>query len=345
MVTQASLDPLEGACGTDPGYLCRQVYEATGNKGLAGALDVLVAAPLRILLVAFLAYALNRLARRAIRRFTARLVATTTTSGRLKAMLPTGQPDLRTAGRAATLGEILRSLATATIYGLALLVILGEVGINLGPLVASAGIVGVALGFGAQSLVKDFLSGVFMLVEDQYGVGDIVDVGPASGTVEAFGLRSTRLRDAHGVVWHVPNGQINRVGNKSQEWSRALLDLEVGYGTDLEAVQATIEQAAQEVCEREPWVADVLAPPEVWGVESLGKESVLIRLVVKTRPAAQFGLQRELRLRVHDALERAGAKAPVARQVVPPPGQAPHPAPVRNPRATEPTQEPPSPSR
>ena len=324
VVTQAAtVDPVEAACGSDPGYLCRQVYEATGNRALSGALDVLVAAPLRILLVALLAYVLNQFARRAIRRFTARLVASTTTSGRLKSMLPTGEPDLRAAGRAATLGEILRSLATAAIYGLALLVILGEVGINLGPLVASAGIVGVALGFGAQSLVKDFLSGVFMLVEDQYGVGDVVDLGPASGTVEAFGLRSTRVRDAHGVVWHVPNGQVNRVGNKSQEWSRALLDLEVGYGTDLEAAQATIKRTAQEVCEEEPFSADVLGAPEVWGVEALGKEAVVIRLVVKTRPGTQFALQRRLRQRVHEALDREGAKAPVARQVVPPPGRSP----------------------
>ena len=156
-------------CGAKPGYVCRQVYEATGNQALAGGVGLLVTAPLRILLVAVAAYVLNQLARRSIRRFTARLVASAAPSGRLKAMLPTGEPDLRTAGRAATLGEVLRSLATATIYGLALLVILGEVGINLGPLVASAGIAGVALGFGAQSLVKDFLSGVFMLVEDQYG--------------------------------------------------------------------------------------------------------------------------------------------------------------------------------
>ena len=323
ILTQVLADPLKDACGSDPGYVCRQVFEATDNRALAGGLDLLITAPLRILLIAVLAFALNRLAHRAIRRFTARLVASTSSAGRLKAMLPPTEPDPRAAGRAATLGDVLRSLATATIYGLALLMILGEVGINLGPLVASAGIAGVALGFGAQSLVKDFLSGVFMLVEDQYGVGDIVDLGPASGTVEAVGLRSTRVRDAQGIVWHVPNGQVNRVGNKSQDWSRALLDIEVGYGTDLRAAQATVKRAAEEVCGREPWPANVLEPPEVWGVEALGKEAVAIRLVVKTRPAAQFGLMRELRLAVYEALEREeAAKAPLARQVVPPPSAA-----------------------
>ncbi|HEV8114771.1 MAG TPA: mechanosensitive ion channel family protein, partial [Acidimicrobiales bacterium] len=276
--------------------------------------------------VVVLAMVLKRLVHRAIRRFTARLVVSAGSSGRLKSILE-GQPDPRAAGRAATLGDVLRSLATAGIYGIALLTILGEVGINLGPLVASAGIVGVALGFGAQSLVKDFLSGVFMLVEDQYGVGDVVDLGPASGTVEAVGLRTTRIRDVQGVVWHVPNGQVNRVGNKSQDWSRAVLDIEVGYGTDLRVAQEAIEQAAAEVCGREPWTTAVLAPPEVWGVEALGKEAVALRLVVKTRPAAQFALLRELRLRTYEALDREGIKAPLARQVVPPPVEEAQPQP------------------
>ena len=151
-------------------------------------------------------------------------------------------------------------------------------------------------------------------------MGDVVDLGPASGTVEAFGLRSTRVRDAHGVVWHVPNGQVNRVGNKSQDWSRALLDVEVGYGTDLRSAQDTVKRAADQVCGREPWSAEVLEPAEVWGIEALGRESVLIRVVVKTRPGAQFRLLRELRLRIQEALERAGAKAPMTHQVVTPPG-------------------------
>ncbi len=329
VVTQASApEPMERACREGTGIVCREVFSATGNVRLARATDFLLTAPLRILVVVVLAMVLKRLVHRAIRRFTARLVVSAGSGGRLKSMIE-GQPDPRAAGRAATLGDVLRSLATAGIYGIALLTILGEVGINLGPLVASAGIVGVALGFGAQSLVKDFLSGVFMLVEDQYGVGDVVDLGPASGTVEAVGLRTTRIRDVQGVVWHVPNGQVNRVGNKSQDWSRAVLDIEVGYGTDLRVAQEAIEQAAAEVCGREPWTSAVLAPPEVWGVEALGKEAVALRLVVKTRPAAQFALLRELRLRAYDALDREGVKAPLARQVVPsptPPDDSPSPS-------------------
>ncbi len=323
VATQVMADDLAKACGAKPGFVCRQVFDLTGNNTVAGAVDFLVTAPLRILLIAVVAFFLNRLAHRAIRRFTARLVASAESSGRLKSMLEAGQPDPRAAGRAKTLGDVLRSLATATVYGLALLTILGEVGINLGPLVASAGIAGVALGFGAQSLVKDVLTGVFMLIEDQYGVGDIVDLGAASGIVEAVGLRTTRVRDVQGVVWHVPNGQVDRVGNKSQEWSRALLDIEVGYGTDLRAAQDTIKQAAVQVCAQEPWAAVVLEPPEVLGIELLGREAVSIRLVVKTQPATQFALMRELRLRVHEALELQGAKSPMTRQVVPPPVEAP----------------------
>jgi small conductance mechanosensitive channel len=316
VATQGTAPDPEPACREGTGIVCREVLSVTGKVELANVTDFLLTAPLRILVVVVLAMVLKRLVHRAIRRFIARLVVSAGTTGRLKSMLES-QPDPRAAGRAATLGDVLRSLATAGIYGIALLTILGEVGINLGPLVASAGIVGVALGFGAQSLVKDFLSGVFMLVEDQYGVGDVVDLGPASGTVEAVGLRTTRIRDVQGVVWHVPNGQVNRVGNKSQDWARAVLDIEVGYGTDLRVAQAAIEQAAAEVCGREPWTTAVLAPPEVWGVEALGKEAVALRLVVKTRPAAKFALLRELRLRTYEALDREGVKMPLARQVVP----------------------------
>ena len=319
MATQVLSDDLARACGARPGFVCRRVYEATGNDGLAGTVDFLVTTPLRILLIVVLAFVLNRLARRAIRRFTNRLVASAGSNGRLRTMLEAGEPDLRAAGRAATLGDVLRSLSTAVIYGLALLTILGELGINLGPLVASAGIAGVALGFGAQSLVKDFLSGVFMLVEDQYGVGDVVDLGPASGVVEGVGLRTTRVRDARGVMWHVPNGQVHRVGNKSQDWSRALVDIEVGYGTDLRAAQVTIKRAADETCAEERFAAQVLEPPEVLGVEVLGKESVSLRVVVKTQPGGQFALTRELRLRIHEALQGDGVLWPVAREAVPPP--------------------------
>jgi small conductance mechanosensitive channel len=179
----------------------------------------------------------------------------------------------------------------------------------------------VALGFGAQSLVKDFLAGMFILIEDQYGVGDIVDVGelsatPVSGVVEAVSLRATRLRSVNGTVWHVPNGTILRVGNMSQQWARALLDVTVGYGADTDEAQAIIKRVADDVWQDPAWSGQVLEEPEVWGIEDLGADGVTIRLVVKTQPAEQFVVLRELRSRIKLALDDAGVEIPFPQRVV-----------------------------
>jgi small conductance mechanosensitive channel len=184
--------------------------------------------------------------------------------------------------------------------------ILAELGVNLGPLIAGAGIAGVAIGFGAQSLVKDFLAGIFMLVEDQFGVGDIIDAGDTTGTVEAITLRTTRLRDVNGTVWHIPNGSFTRVGNLSQQWARALLDVEVAYGTDLDRAEEVIRRVADELWREQSWAGKVLEAPEIWGVERVEPDVVALRLVVKTRPASQFPVVRELRRRLADAFVDAG---------------------------------------
>ena len=194
-------------------------------------------------------------------------------------------------------------------------------GAGLGPLIATAGIVGIALGFGAQSLVKDFLAGMFIIVEDQYGVGDIIDVGelsgtPVVGTVESVSLRATRLRSVNGTVWHVPNGTVARVGNMSQQWARALLDVSVAYGSDLELAQAEIKRVADELWGDPAWAGMVLEEPEVWGVEELAPDGVTIRLVVKTQPAEQFKVLRELRTRIKTALDSAGVEIPTAQRTV-----------------------------
>jgi hypothetical protein len=157
-----------------------------------------------------------------------------------------------------------------------------------GPILASAGIIGVALGFGAQNLVRDYLNGIFMILEDQYGVGDAIDVGEASGIVESVGLRTTRLRNVDGTVWHVRNGEIVRVGNMSQGWSRALLDVSVAYGTDVDHAQEVIKRTADEVAAGEEVGRFVLDEPELWGVEGLGVDGIDIRLVVKTAPLEQW---------------------------------------------------------
>src|SRR5919112_2960082 len=202
--------------------------------------EFLVDKPLKIVVVLVLAFIANRVARKGMKRAlrTLQSGAVQERLGSLRAATPeallaTTEHSLRAEQRIEALASVLRSLLTFVIYAVALFMILGEVGIELGPLLAGAGIIGVALGFGSQSLVKDFLSGVFILIEDQFGVGDTVDLGEATGVVEVVSLRTTRLRSVDGTVWHVPNGTIARVGNKSQHWSRALLDVQVAYGSDI----------------------------------------------------------------------------------------------------------------
>jgi moderate conductance mechanosensitive channel len=265
---------------------------------LATALTILVGA-----------WVANRLVRRAIRR----LVDHMTDDGGLAALRAptalarTGEiPSLRRVQRAETVGALLKSVASFGIWILAGLMALGTLGVNLGPLIAGAGIVGVAVGFGSQNLVRDFISGIFMLMEDQYGVGDVVDAGPATGTVEGVGLRTTRLRDVSGTLWHIPNGEIRRVGNRSQGWARALVDVEVAYSTDLDNATRTIERVAHELSVDEQWASKLLEQPEVWGVEELGPDGIRVRLVAKTRPLEQWKVARELRARLKVAFDQAG---------------------------------------
>ncbi|HEY7106581.1 MAG TPA: mechanosensitive ion channel family protein, partial [Acidimicrobiia bacterium] len=211
---------------------------------------------------------------------------------------------------AQTIGAVLRSVAALLIWSIAVLTILDEFDVNLAPLLAGAGIAGIALGFGAQSLVRDFISGLFMLIEDQYGVGDVIDAGLATGTVEALSLRTTRLRDVDGVVWHIPNGAIARVGNESKQWARALLDVGVGYDTDLDRATEVIREAADEL-RHDPAYADaVLDEPQVLGIESMSTDRILIRVVLRTRPQQQHRVARALRLRVKAALDAAGITVP-----------------------------------
>ncbi len=211
---------------------------------------------------------------------------------------------------------MLRSFASFVILGIAVVLVLGELGINLAPIVASAGVVGVALGFGAQNLVRDFLSGLFMLLEDQYGVGDVIDAGPATGVVEGVSLRTTRLRDVEGNVWHIPNGTIARVANKSQEWSRALLDVEVAYGTDVEHATGVIKRVADEAWREAELSSEILEEPEVWGVERFDANGMAVRLVVKTRPLSQWTVARELRAGIKRAFEADGIEIPVPQRAV-----------------------------
>ena len=198
--------PEVGACGREAGAACLFVFRRSHNDVLARGADWVIARPLRIALIVVLALIASRLLQRAIRHFLAGLVrASTASSG-----------SIRASQRAETIGLVLRSIAKVTVVSIAALMVLDELGLDLAPLLAGAGIVGVAVGFGSQTLVRDFLSGMFMLIEDQFGVGDTINTGEATGVVEGISLRVTRLRDEAGVVWHIPNGEIKRVANRSQ---------------------------------------------------------------------------------------------------------------------------------
>ncbi|MCY4069598.1 MAG: mechanosensitive ion channel family protein [Acidimicrobiaceae bacterium] len=316
---------LAEACGeSDRGFVCERVFDWTGNDGLATAADWLLDRPIRIALIVVVAWIATRVVRRAIVRFTKRVAAAPSSArlqklrerGPVKALADADERS-RAESRAETLGHVLRSVAVALIWTFALLIVLGEIGVNLGPLIAGAGIGGVALGFGAQSIVKDFLSGLFMLIEDHYGVGDVVDLGYAIGTVEEVSLRSTTIRDVKGTVWHVPNGEIARVGNFSQLWSRALIDVEVAYDTDLRMAMGVIHQVAQEFWEDPEWGGDELAEcPDVWGVQYLGSSGIALRVAVKTEPSMQWAVERELRLRLKEAFDEAGIEIPFPQQTL-----------------------------
>ncbi len=201
---------------------------------------------------------------------------------------------------------MLRSVVSVVVWSIALLTALDDLGVNLAPLIAGAGIVGLAFGFGAQSLVRDFLSGLFMLLEDQYGVGDLIDVGAATGVVEGVSLRTTRLRDASGTVWHVPNGEVRRVGNFSQEWSRAVVDVGVASGTDVREATRVLEEAVAALAASPEASGLVVGEPQVVGVERVEREQVVLRVVARTRAIEDDRVARLLRAGLRDRLVAAG---------------------------------------
>src|SRR5262245_9049870 len=321
LVPILAVSQLEQACGQDPGWVCRTVFERTGSEPAAVAADYLLGKSIAILLIVLAALLINRLARRAIKNGLRGLshggVRERLGAFRRRtpaALLETGEVSLRATQRIEALATVLRSVISVVIGLIAVLMVLGELGVNLAPLLAGAGILGIAIGFGSQALVKDFLSGFFILVEDQFGVGDIVELEPGvSGTVEAVSLRTTRLRAVDGTVWHVPNGEIRRVGNMSQHWSRALLDVDVSYGTDLAHARRVIKRVADEVWRES---RHVLEEPDLWGVEKLGPHSVTLRLVVKTTPSEQWQISRQIRERLKAEFDSEGIEIPFPQQTI-----------------------------
>lgn len=259
---------------------------------------------LRILLILVIALVLRHLIRRALTRLIARM------NRSVQAVEGTALGGLlvnaeRRRQRSEAIGSVLRSVASFLILGTAALMALGALNINLAPLLASAGVAGVALGFGARNLVTDFLSGVFMILEDQYGVGDTIDAGVASGEVIEVGLRVTKLRGDSGEIWYVRNGEVKRIGNLSQGWATAGVDVVVRPTEDLEQVRTVVTGVAEQMAKDDPWNERLWGPVQVLGLDSVLMDSMTIRLAAKTMPGQALGVERELRWRVKRALDAA----------------------------------------
>lgn len=329
-------DSLTGACGNNPGVACHLVWDVSHDGTAARLVGSFLARPitvaLQIAFVVILALVARWIGHRFIDRVTGRSASTEPagdiTIRKLRSLLPKwlrarlpkrlkvkaaavldGSPVLfseRRRQRAHALGSIMRSILSVVIFSIAGITVLGDLGIDLAPLLASAGVAGVAIGFGAQTVVKDFISGIFMLLEDQYGIGDSIDTGQATGIVEAVGLRTTRIRDINGVVWHVRNGTIERIGNKSQGWARAVVDVPLAYDQDIARARKIMKDAAAAMWNEPMWRNVILEAPEVWGVQALWSNLLVLRLVAKTTSLSQWEATRELRGRVTTALAEQG---------------------------------------
>ena len=279
--------------------------------------DWLVHRPLQVLGYLLLAVVLRLVLHRMINRFTSNSggkspILLRPLRDRSSSTVKGAILNERRKQRASTIGSVLKSAVSVMILTWFVLSVLDVVGVNVAPFIASAGIVGVALGFGAQNLVRDFLSGIFMLLEDQYGVGDIVDLGEATGTVESVGLRVTTIRDINGTVWYCRNGEVLRVGNMSQGFAVAVLDLPISHTANIEHALEVAERTTASMVQSGDFENDILEPPEMLGVNAVSADTVTIRITIKTRPGRQWAVQRRLHQDILEAFDDAGVKAPYA---------------------------------
>ncbi|MEU0072399.1 mechanosensitive ion channel family protein [Streptomyces sp. NPDC006332] len=259
---------------------------------------------LRVLLILVIAAVLRAAVRRAITKLIDRMnrAVNPVDGSALGGLLVNVE---RRRQRSQAIGSVLRSVASFLILGTAALMILSAFEINLAPLLASAGVAGVAIGFGARNLVTDFLSGVFMILEDQYGVGDTIDAGVASGEVIEVGLRVTKLRGDNGEIWYVRNGEVKRIGNLSQGWATAGVDVTVRPNEDLDKVRRTLNEVSEKMSKEEPWNELLWGPIEVLGLDSVLLDSMVVRVSAKTMPGKALTVERELRWRIKRAFDAA----------------------------------------
>jgi moderate conductance mechanosensitive channel len=290
----------DAARSVGAGYVRRLAERLGASEFQSQTAEFLLVGPLRILFIVLGGWFLGRYGGKFLRRAVAEFRRRT----------PIRNRSVRSEQRAQTIGDALASGWRIVVVIVAALLVLGEVGVNLGPLLAGAGIAGLAIAFGAQSLIKDYLSGLFILLEDQFGIGDVVTIGTASGSVEDISLRITRLRSADGTVWFVPNGDIRQVGNQSMEWSRAVVDVTISYDNDVNVVMAALAEEISAL-QKDPIIGPaILETPEVQGVQAMGADGVTIRLVAKTAPRQQWKVARELRVRVTDRMRKDNVRGP-----------------------------------
>ena len=282
------------ACANDYGCDLVQKLGLTGFWGRT--VQFLLDRPLKILFVILVAVVLSRVLGRLARRGVEAMAGIT----------PVRRASPRADQRARTLASVTGSLVRIIVWTVAGLTILGLIGLNLGPLIAGASIVGVAVGFGAQALVRDFLSGFFILVEDQYGVGDRVNVSGAKGTVEEVTLRVTRMRADDGAVWFVPNGEIRKVANTSMGWQRALVDILLPLDVDVDRALTIMAEECEAMASDPAWAADIVERPQVLGVEAMSADGLTIRLTARTGPQRQDAFARALRARIASRLKTEG---------------------------------------
>ncbi len=300
------------ACSADA--LCSFIADRTGLSWLAETGYYVIVKPLRIVLIIVVAMllraAIHRLVRRAVRRATERPQRAQPVPARAR---PAVRPDdtgglrlERRRQRAEALGTALRAFASTTIGIVVVLMVLSELGVNVVPLLASAGILSLPLGLAAQHTIRDFFSGLFMLFEDQYGIGDTVRLDDVTGTVEEVGLRITTVRDAEGMLWYVRNGEITRAGNRSQGWAAVFVDVPVAFA-DLPRATSVLRQAAEGLREDPAYARELTGAIEPLEVTQLTADGALVRVTVKTFAAARERVGRDLRQRLAEALTPAAA--------------------------------------
>lgn len=278
------------------------------GESLSNFWDFFTDVPVKIVLIIVISMATLFFVRKAIKRVAEKLATEPdktwlNSNDRAKAILSVNPlANARRAQRSRTIGSVLRSVSTIVISVIAILLVLAQLNIDVTPLLASAGVVGVAIGFGAQSLVKDFLSGIFLILEDQYGVGDKVQIGDVNGTVESIALRITKVRDADGTLWYLRNGEVLKVGNKTHGWSVAAVEVRVPYDSDLDAARSALQLAADKVREDKKVAAALRGPIEVSGIESMSAEAIGLKVSVKTLPAKQWEVARALRENIRTVL-------------------------------------------